>query len=104
GLAWVELARALEALQDTAAARQAYERGWRAMPELDTAHHGYGLLAGRAGEQGAGFYHLGVAARQRGEYEKALDQLNRALPLLADDAERTAGAERELADLRTYLE
>lgn len=104
GLAWVELARALEALQDTAGARQAYERGWRAMPELDTAHHGYGLLAGRAGEQGAGFYHLGVAARQRGEYEKALDQLTRALPLLTGDVERTAGAERELAELRTYLE
>jgi len=104
GMAWVELARALDAIKDVTGAREAYEHAWRAVPDLDAAHDGYGLLAGRAGEHGVGFYHLGVAARLRGEYEKALDQIGRALPLLAGDSERTAGAERELADLRFYLE
>jgi predicted Zn-dependent protease len=104
GMAWVELARALDAAKDTAGARDAYQRGWRAVPDLDAAHEGYGLLVGRAGEEGAGFYHLGVAARLRGEYERALDQISRALPLLAGDAERLPAAKSVLADLRFYLE
>lgn len=104
GLAWVELARAHEALGDGEAARQAYENGWRAVPELDTAHHGYGLLAGRAGEEGAGFYHLGIAARLRGQYEKAIENFSRAQPLLTGDPERSASMATELADLRAYVD
>lgn len=103
GPAWVELARAHEALGDTAAARQAFERAWRAAPDLDTAHQGYGLLAGRAGEEGVGFFHIGMAARLRGQYERALDQLSRAQPLVAGDAERATAVESELTALRAYL-
>ncbi len=104
GLAWVELAKALEASDDRDAAKNAYQRGLTAVPELHPAHAGYGLLAGRAGDQGAGFYHLGVAARIRGEYPKALESLRRALPLLEDDTERLKRAHLEIESLEAFLE
>ncbi len=104
GMAWVELARAHEALKDTAAAKEAYLKGIEAVPELDVAHYGFGLLAGRDGDQGAGFYHLGVAARIRGQYPKALESLNRAIPLLSDDTPRRKKARREVDDLEEFLQ
>ena len=66
-MAWVELAKALSASGDAKAARDAYSRAWKLNPSLAEAHDGYGVLAGRAGEQGVGFYHLGRAARLRGK-------------------------------------
>ncbi len=103
-MAWVELAKALAASDDDAGAKDAYWRALSAAPELDVAHDGYGLLAGRAGEQGAGFYHLGVAARLRGQYPKALESIRRALPLLDEDIETRKLARREIDALETYLD
>ena len=66
---------------------QEYQRAIALAPQLDTAHHGLGLLAGRAGKQGDGFYHLATAARLDGDYATALNQYSRAAPLLpAGDA------------------
>lgn len=102
--AWVDLAKALEAQRNTDEAKIAYRRALAEAPELESAHEGYGMLAGRDGDRGAGFYHLGLAAGQRGEYARSLDQLKRALPLIESDSERTARARSAIADLETYLE
>ncbi len=103
GAAWVELAKALDATGDAEGARRAYASAWRVEPELAEAHAGYGLLAGRAGDEGAGYYHLARAERLRGRYGKAVEQFKRALPLLGDDSAERAAAERELAELEVYL-
>ena len=104
GLAWVELAKALDASGDTEGAQSAYRSGFDVVPELDSAHEGFGRLVGRGGDQGAGFYHLGLASRMRGDYKKALELLNRAVPLLDEKDERTTRAQQEITDLEKYLE
>ncbi len=55
-----------------------YERA----PWFDGAQHRYGLLAGRAGQPGVGFYLLASAARLDGDYATALHQYARAAPPL----------------------
>ena len=103
GMAWVELARAREAVEDEAGAREAYGMAVEAAPELDVAHEGYGLLAGRDGDQGVGFFHLGIAARIRGQYPRALDSLRRALPLLEGKDLRMQTL-REIDNLEKFLQ
>ncbi len=102
--ALVDLARAEQALDDTDAALAAYHRALVAAPELDAAHHGYGLLSGRAGRAGEGFYHLAAAARLDGDYPTALSQYARAAPLLAAGDPRREDAERWVAILSDYLQ
>ncbi len=104
GMAWVELARAREANDNTDGAMAAYAKAFGAVPALDPAHEGYGLLAGRAGDTAAGHYHLGLAAQLRGEYPRALDHLNKALPSLPEGDPRQTRATAEIAVLQDYLE
>jgi predicted Zn-dependent protease len=101
--AHVELAKALEALGDAPAAVQEYQRAIALAPQLDTAHHGLGLLAGRAGNEGDGFYHLATAARLDGDYETALNQYNRAAPLLPASDARAAESRQWIVALSEYL-
>jgi predicted Zn-dependent protease len=85
--ALVELAQALEALGDTNGAKETYGEALKLAPSFGPAHRGYALLAGRAGNQAEGFYHLATESRLRGEYTQALSQYARAQPLLpAGDA------------------
>jgi hypothetical protein len=72
-------------------------------PGLDAAHHGYGLLAGRAGEQAEGFYHLATAARLGGDYATALTQYARAEPMLPAGDPRAEESRQWVAVLSGYL-
>jgi len=103
-MAWVELAKALEVTGDLVAARAAYRSAFESFPQLDTAQEGYGLLAGRAGDTGEGFYRLGLAAELRGQYGKALEQLRRAAEILDEHDPRRTAAETEIAKLEEYLD
>ena len=91
--AQVDLAKACEALGDRTVREAAYQRALAIAPWLEAAHHGYGQLAGRAGNAGDGFYHLATAARLDGDYTTALNQYARAAPQLpAGDARARGGA------------
>lgn len=80
--AHAELARALESLGDTKGAMAAYRRALDAAPGLASAHHGLGVLVGRAGDQGEGYYEVATAARLGGDYEKAVLSYAKAADLL----------------------
>lgn len=101
--AHVELAKTLEALGDGPAAVVEYERALALAPQLDMAHHGLGLLAGRAGKEGDGFYHLATAARLDGDYETALNQYKRSAPLLPVSDARAAESRQWIVALSDYL-
>jgi predicted Zn-dependent protease len=101
--AHVELATALEVLGDRTQARAEYQRALALAPQLDTAHHGYGILAGRAGEPGDGFYHLATAARIDGDYATALSQYARAQPQLPSGDPRADETRQWIAVLSDYL-
>jgi predicted Zn-dependent protease len=88
--ALVELARAQEALGDTKEAMNAYAEALKLAPSFGAAQRGYGLLAGRAGNQAEGFYHLATESRLRGDSVQALNQYARVQPLLAQDDSRSA--------------
>ena len=98
-----DLATALEAAGELEEARASYRRSLELEPQLAAAHRGYGVLAGRAGEQGDGYFHLATAARLNGDYERSLEQFERAQPLLPSGDPRRATAEREIHDLREFL-
>jgi beta-barrel assembly-enhancing protease len=101
--AHVELAKVLEAVGDSAAAMQEYQRALALSPQLEAAHHGLGLLAGRAGQQGDGLYHLATAARLDGDYTTALSQYSRAAPLLGVGDARRDETRQWVALLSDYL-
>jgi beta-barrel assembly-enhancing protease len=98
-----ERAKAEEALGDNDAALADYQRALALAPWLATAQHGYGMLAGRAGRQGEGFYHLATAARLNGDYPTALNQYARAQPLLAAGDPRADDARQWTLVLSDYL-
>ena len=70
--AHVELAKTYEALGDGAQARSRPTARAGARAAAGGAHYGYGILAGRAGQQGDGFYHLATAARLERRLRPAL--------------------------------
>jgi len=102
--AWLDLAKAEEARDDPDAALRAYEKALQLAPGLGPAQHGYGMLAGRAGREGEGLFHLASAARLAGDYPTALSQYTRAQPLLAASDARVAEAQRWREVLSAFLE
>lgn len=102
-LAHHELARVFEALDDTGGAMREYERALELAPDLEEAHYNLGILAGRAGRQGEGFYHLGSAFKLRGEFDKALSQYRKAEPLLPAGSERVQQVHAEITELSDYV-
>jgi predicted Zn-dependent protease len=102
-VAHIELAKVLEALNETDAAMREYERALRVTPALEEAHYGLGMLEGRAGQQGDGFYHLGKAFELRGEYDKAVIQYEKAANYLPPDSAHAKEARAEAAELTDYL-
>jgi predicted Zn-dependent protease len=101
--AHVELAKALEALGDGNGAMAQYQRALDAAPQLESAHHGLGMLAGRAGKQGEGFYHLATAARLGGDYGTALNQYSRAAGQLTIGDARADETRQWITALSEYL-
>ena len=98
-----EFARVLEALNDNDGAIREYERALQLAPSQPEAHYGLGMLAGRGGQQGEGFYHLAMAFKLRGELDKALSQFQKAEPLLPPGSERAREVQSEIAELSEYL-
>lgn len=77
GWARLELGKALNET-DPDAALMEFQRATRLAPELDEAHRLAGIVLGRKGREGDGFYELAVAARLRGELEQAYSHFLRA--------------------------
>ena len=102
-VAHYELGKVLEAQNDTAGAMREYERACQLAPTLAEAHYGLGVLAGRAGQAGDGYYHLGIAYKLRGEYDKALNQFEKAEPLSPAGSERAQAVKTDIAELKEYL-
>lgn len=102
-LGHLELAKTYDALTDSAAAMREYERAFQLAPTLEEAHYGFAILAGRAGHQGDGFYHLGVAFTLRGEFAKAVTQFEKAEPLLPPGSTQAQDARASLAELKEFL-
>jgi beta-barrel assembly-enhancing protease len=98
-----ELAKVLEALDDTPGAMREYEHALQLAPTLEEAHYGAGILAGRAGQPGDGFYHLGKAFMLRGEFEKALSQFEKAEPLLPPGSAHGQEVDAAITELSEYL-
>ena len=101
--AHLELAKTYDALQDSAAAMREYERALQLAPTLEEAHYGFAILAGRDGREGDGFYHLGVAFKLRGEFDKAVSQFEKAEPLLPAGSTQAQAAHAEIAELKEFL-
>jgi len=102
-LGHLELAKTYDALNDSAAALREYERAFQLAPTLEEAHYGFAILAGRAGREGEGFYHLGVAFKLRGEFDKAVSQFEKAEPLLPAGSPPALEAKAEAAELKEFL-
>ncbi|HVO24382.1 MAG TPA: M48 family metalloprotease [Candidatus Margulisiibacteriota bacterium] len=102
-VAHYELGKVLEAQNDTAGALREYERAFQLAPTLADAHYGFGILAGRSGQAGDGYYHLGRAYKLRGEYDKALSQFEKAEPLFTTGTPRGQEVRAEIAELKEYL-
>jgi len=102
-VAQVNLAKVLEAMNQAEGALRAYQQAVRVAPGLREAQYGLGMLAGRSGRQGEGFYHLAIASKLEGDYEKALSQFEKAVPLLAGDKEREAYAKKEIEELKEFI-
>lgn len=102
-VAQLNLAKVFEAMSESDAALRAYEQAVRLAPSVREAQYGLGMLAGRAGREGEGFYHLAIASKLEGDYAKAVSQFDKAIPLLADDPTRAEDAKRQLAELNEFL-
>ncbi|MFQ5666652.1 MAG: M48 family metalloprotease [Candidatus Binatia bacterium] len=98
-----ELARVLEALGDLEGAMREYGRAIRLAPDLQEAHYGLGILAGRTGHQGDGFYHLAKAFELRGEFDKAVNLFEKAQPLLPRGSKRAQEVRTTIKELAHYL-
>jgi predicted Zn-dependent protease len=102
-VAHYELGKVLEAQNDSAGAMREYQRAFQLAPTLADAHHGFGILAGRAGQAGDGYFHLAVAYKLQGEYDKALSQFEKAAPLFPAGTPRAEAVHAEIAELKEYL-
>lgn len=97
--AHMELAKALGESGDGEKAFTELQRAVRLDPDLDEAQRMLGLALGRKGQEGQGFYHLALAARQRGELEKAYDNFERAEPLLEKGSRQQAEVQAAMDEL-----
>jgi len=97
-----DLARTNEVLGDQAAAMEAYRKAVAMAPDMEAAHHGLGVLAGRAGDEAEGLYHLATASYLSGDYERALNQYVRAEKLLPHTDVRLAAVEERVKQLSQF--
>jgi len=99
----LELAKTFEALNDSAGAMREYERTVELAPMLEEAQYSLGMLEGRSGREGDGYYHLGLAFKLRGEFDKAVTQFQKAAPFLKAGSERAEQVHTDITELTEYL-
>ncbi len=99
----MELAKALTETGDNARALTELQRAIRLDPDLDEAQRLMGLALGRKGEEGQGFYHLALAARQRGDLEQAYSHFERAEPLLEKGSRQQAEVQSAMDELEPLV-
>ncbi|HVM98402.1 MAG TPA: M48 family metalloprotease [Candidatus Acidoferrales bacterium] len=102
-LAHYELAKLFELSNDAESAMREYERALSIEPRFEAAHYDLGMLAGRSGHQGDGFYHLAMAAQLHGELDKALVDFRKAASLLPAGTPRAQEVEASIDDLSRFL-
>ena len=102
-VAHFELAKSLQALDDTAAAMTEYERALHLPPWVYYAKYTRGLRAGRPVMAAEGLFHIATALQLRGEHEKALSQFEKAQPLLPPGSAQAVATHAAIEDLKDYL-
>jgi len=97
------MGKAIAESGDQAAALTEFQRALTLSPDLDEAHRLLGVALGRKGEEGEGFYHLGMASQLRGDLEQALSHFEHAETLLPEGSAHHAEVELALEELRPLV-
>jgi len=94
--AWshLELGKAHAARGDDEGAALEYRRALTLVPAFGEAHRALGLHLGRSGAEAEGFYHLALAARDRGDLQQAYGFFQRAQA----DLPKSDRRQRDIAD------
>src|SRR5262249_16362154 len=82
--AHLNLGKALATAGDDDGALREYQRATTLEPTLDEAQRLGGVLLGRKGKEGDGYYHLALASREPADLRQALMQFHRPAPHLLD--------------------
>src|SRR5262249_7740245 len=101
--AHLNLGKALATAGDEEGALREYQRATTLEPTLDEAQRLGGVLLGRKGNEGDGYYHLALASRERGDLGQALMQFERATHLLDLGSSRYEESVRAIAELRPLV-
>jgi predicted Zn-dependent protease len=103
--AWSHLAlgQAHAAAGQDAAATQEYRRALTLDPEFGAANRELGLALGRQGKEGDGFYHLALAARERGDLQQSFGYFQRAAEALPKVDPRQKQIEEALEELKPLV-
>jgi predicted Zn-dependent protease len=97
------LGKAHAAAGEETAAMQEYRRALRLDPELGAANRELGLALGRQGKEGDGFYHLALAARERGDLQQSFGYFQRAAAALPKADPRQKEVEDALEELKPLV-
>jgi tetratricopeptide (TPR) repeat protein len=103
--AWshLTLGQAHAAAGADAAATQEYRRALTLDPEFGAANRELGLALGRQGKEGDGFYHLALAARERGDLQQSFGYFQRAAQSLPKADPRQKQIEEALEELKPLV-
>jgi predicted Zn-dependent protease len=81
-----------------------YRRALSLDPEFGAAHRELGLALGREGKEGDGFYHLAIAARERGDLQQSFGFFQRAAAALPAGDARQKDIEAALEELKPLVQ
>ena len=101
--AHVELGRALADGGDAPGALKEYQRAVAIDPTLERAQQLMGLALGRTGAEAEGYYHLALAARERGDLEQALSHFEKLDELEPDGTRRKAEITEAMDELEPLV-
>lgn len=101
--AHLNLGKALATAGDDDAALREYQRAIALNGDLDEAQRLAGVLLGRKGKEGDGYYHLAMASMERGDLDQALVQFERAIDLLPPGSPRYEESKRAIEELNPLV-
>ncbi len=96
---WFLLGRAQMEMGDLHAALESFKTLVNMAPDYLPGTYYLGETYGRLGNLGEAHYHLGIYFKEKGRFKNARFHLNRALNLLAGDAEKKLTIEKALREL-----